>query len=99
MTRLEKAMALADELVRRSRGENQDVARELRSLLEPPPSIADILLAIPGDTHKERIAKIGISHMAYYNLLKGLSRPNTRTTAKLVKLTGLSEDAIREARP
>lgn len=97
--KLARARALADELVRRSRGENQDVARELAELLAPPPSMADILLSIPAEWHKDRIEKIGISHQGYYNLLHGVSRPNTRTTARLAKLTGLPEDVIRTAGP
>lgn len=88
---------LADELVRRSRGENQTVAAELRDLLAPPPTMADIMQRIPGETHRERVRAMGISHQGYYNLLHGASRPNTRTRRILAKLTGLPEEVIQQA--
>lgn len=97
--KLDRARALADELVRRSRGENQEAARELLALLQPPPSLSHILLSIPGEGHKGRIEALGISHQGYYNLLNGVSRPNTKTTARLAKLTGLPAEVIREAGP
>jgi len=99
MTRkeLERAQILADELVRRSRGENQIVAVELRALLEPPPSLTDIVMSVPGPTHKERAAMIGLSHQGYYNLIQGVSRPNSRTTHRLAALTGVAEDVIRQS--
>lgn len=101
MTRkdLERAQMLADELVRHSRGANQVVAEELRRLLEPMPSITDIMLRIPGETHKDRIKAMGLSPQGYYNLMQGHSRPNTRTAGRLAKLTGLPEELIRQAGP
>lgn len=94
---LERAQMLADELVRRSRGENQQVATELRGLLEPPPSLQEIVMSVPGETHRDRMEALGISPQGFYNLLFGRSRPNTKTAGRLAKLTGLTEEVIRQA--
>lgn len=98
LRQLERAQALVDELVRRSTGDNRDAAMQLRDLLTPH-RLAEILMSIPGETHKERIKRIGISHQGYYNLLNGVSKPNSRTAARLAQLTGLTADAIQRAGP
>ena len=97
--KMDRARALASELARHSRGVNQEVAEKLCKLLEPPPSLHEILMQIPAEDHRERIRAIGISHQGYYNLMNGVSRPNTKTAARLAKLTGLPVDTIRQAGP
>lgn len=95
---MERAQVLTEELVRRSEGENREVAIQLQNLLTPR-SLSDLILSIPAESHKQRIQKIGISPQGYYNLLNGTSRPQHGTAAKLAKLTGLTADAIQRAGP
>lgn len=98
LRQMERAQALADELVRRSEGENREAATQLRDLLTPH-SLKEIIMSIPGETHTDRIKRTGLSPQGYYNLLNGVSRPNSRTAARLAQLTGLTADAIQRAGP
>lgn len=98
LRQLERAQALAEELVRRTQGENREVATKLQDLLTPR-SLKELILSIPGETHLERIRKIEISPQGYYNLINGVSKPNSKTAARLAKLTGLTAEAIQRAGP
>lgn len=95
---IERAQALIEELVRRTDGENREAAKQLRDILVPP-SLRELILSIPGETHQDRIKRIGISHQGYYNLINGISRPQYSTAVRLAKLTGLTPDAIQRAGP
>lgn len=104
MTRKEyqEARKLADSLLKVTRkgSVGHELATKLAALLKPPPNLAEILLSLEiGGTHKDRAALIGLSRQGYYNLLQGLARPNSMTTKRLALLTGLTEEAIRQAAP
>lgn len=75
------------------------MAKELQNVLQPPPTMADIMLAVDGETHKDRAATIGISRQGYYNLMQGLARPNSITRKRLAELTGFAEEEIQQAAP
>lgn len=75
------------------------IASELQELLQPGPTLGEIILALPSENHKERARMIGISRQGYYNLVQGTARPNTLTTKRLADLTGLAEDVIKAAGP
>jgi hypothetical protein len=70
---------------------------KLKKLVQPPPSMEEILLRIVAPTHTERAKIIGISRQGYYNLLGGQVRPNSMTVKRLVELTGMKAETIRSA--
>lgn len=96
-----QARTLVEAIVQHTRHGTQAhaMAMELQVLMKPRPTLGEIILALPADTHKDRAALIGISRQGYYNLIQGLARPNTLTTKRLADLTGLAEEAIKEAGP
>lgn len=96
-----KALALVNGMLKIARKGTamHAMASELRELLQPPPTLGEIILQLPSENHKERARLIGISRQGYYNLLQGVARPNTLTTRRLAELSGLSEEAIRAAGP
>lgn len=102
MTRTQQTQAreLVEELLQHTRSGSQAhaLAMELQGLM-PPPTLSQIILALPADTHKDRAAMIGISRQAYYNLIQGVARPNLMTAKRLAGLTGLSEEVIRQSGP
>jgi hypothetical protein len=69
---------------------------KLKRILKAPPSIEDIMLRVPGETHTARAREIGISRQGYYNMLGG-TPPNAITTKRLAELTGYSAEAIKDA--
>lgn len=103
MNRREQAQArtLAEALVRHTRNGSQAhvLAMKLQVLLQPKPTLGEIILALPAESHTERAALIGLSRQGYYNLIQGVARPNTMTSKRLADLTGLSEDVIRQSGP
>lgn len=96
---LAKIRSMVDALVKLTRKNTaaHAVAAELQTMLQPPPKLADIILSLPSETHKDRAALIGLSRQAYYNLIQGQSRPNTLTVKRLADLTGVAEEQVREA--
>ena len=99
MTRkqLAQAVELVATLVTHTRAGSaaRAIVVELQGLLKPGPTIGEIILSLPSDTHKDRAAMIGISRQGYYNLIQGLARPNPITIKRLADLTGFAEDVIR----
>jgi hypothetical protein len=92
----ERAAALADKLAVATAGtEAHALALRLRKLLEPPPSMAEILSRVPGETHRDRAREIGCSFECYYNWLREEVRPNNIFAQRLAEITGFSEDVIR----
>lgn len=103
MTRKEcaKAQTLVDGLLKISRKGTaaHAIATELQALLQPGPTLGEIILALPSDNHKERAKMIGISRQGYYNLIQGIARPSTLMVKRLADLTGIAEDEIKQAGP
>ena len=101
MTRKEftQARTLIEALLKHTRKGSaaHALAVELETVLQPSPTMDQIILSLPSNSHKDRAAMIGISRQGYYNLLQGLARPNSMTTKRLADLTGLAEDVIRQA--
>lgn len=96
-----QARVLVEALVQHTRNGSQahGLAIRLQELLRPQPTLGEIILALPAETHKDRAAMIGISRQAYYNLIQGIARPNTLTSKRLADMTGLSEEVIRQSGP
>lgn len=96
-----QARKLVEDIVQHTRKGTQAhaLAVELQVMMKPQPTLGEIILALPSTTHKDRAKMIGISRQGYYNLIQGISRPNTLMAKRLADLTGLSEEAIREAGP
>jgi DNA-binding XRE family transcriptional regulator len=71
-------------------------ATKLAKLLTPPPTMGEILLQIPAQSHTARAKLIGLSRQGYYNLINDMARPNTMTAARLAELTGIPVETIRQ---
>lgn len=71
-------------------------ATKLRNMLEPPPTMREVLERVPGETLGERAVTIGISRQHYYNLERGIARHSAAVAKRLAELTGISESVIRE---
>lgn len=103
MTRKEcnKARALVEGLLKVTRGGSaaHTIATELQEVLQPGPTLGEIILKLPSENHKERARMIGISRQGYYNLIQGVARPNVLTCKRLADLTGMTEEAIKAAGP
>ena len=54
-----------------------------------------VLAKVPGDTVVDKCEMIGISRQAYYDYLRGVSRPNEQQAKKLQSLTGFKAKDIR----
>lgn len=67
----------------------------LVGLLQLPPTMADILLRVPGATVTAKVRAIGISRPHYYTLRDGQTRPSPALAYKLAALTGVPETSIR----
>jgi DNA-binding XRE family transcriptional regulator len=105
----ERATRMLDELIagmhafqlgapdRNDLGPLLNTAVRLKKMFVPPPTMEEILLKVPGETHTERALEIGISRQGYYNLLGGQARPNAMTAKRLAELTGYKIETIREA--
>lgn len=101
MTRkeLSKIRLLVEGLIKTTRkgSSSHELALKLQEAVAAPPTIGEIILGLPAETHKARAALIGLSRQGYYNLVQGLARPNTLTAKRLADLTGLAEEQIRRA--
>lgn len=71
------------------------MARQLQRLLAPPPTPEEILLKIPGERVKDKIAAIGISRQYWYNLINAESRPSRALLKSLAAATATSEAVLR----
>ena len=94
MTRedLDLAVYLTDQIIAKANKGTRvlKIAQRLRRLLEPPNPMADVLARVPGKSITEKCVAIDISRQAYYNLKDGISRPNNKTTARLMALNAES---------
>lgn len=93
-----RAQRLVDKLVQGlDTGEAPELlsaATQLRKLLSPPPTMAEILLKIPGKSKTERAGMLGVSRPYYYTIEAGSGRRSKAIVTKLAELTGVPEDVI-----
>jgi len=95
---LVKARYLADRLVMKAAGTDLSrMAKQLRRLLEPGPTMDEILATVAANDVKARAKLIGISRQAYYNLQAGKAKPTLATAQRLSELTGVPVEVIRAA--
>lgn len=73
--------------------------RELRALLEPPPSLREIFDMIPGETIEAKAQAVGISRSLYYKTINGEHRPRDATVRLIASVSGLPIEIVRAARP
>lgn len=105
-TQYERAARLADHLIKglgalRANGpipifaDLHLTARKLRAMLEPPPTMQQILDRVPGDTVTAKCEVIGVSRQGYYDLQKGTKRPTLKTVRLLAAASGVEADLIK----
>lgn len=73
--------------------------RELRALLEEPPSLKEIFDRVPGVDIKAKAAVVGISRQAYYKIIAGKVRPQDETVRLLSLNSGVPIEVIRASGP
>lgn len=73
--------------------------RELRALLEPPPTLREIFDMVPGDTIEAKAQAVGISRSLYYKTINGEHRPRDGTVRLLATVSGLPIETVRAACP
>jgi hypothetical protein len=76
-----------------------ELIREMRQLLQPPPTMREICDRLPGLTVIERAASIGVTKQALHNYIIGRYKPKADKVALMVKLTGVPAEVIRAAGP
>lgn len=97
---IRRARNLLDELERHDLSPKvYSLIREIRSLLEPVPSLKEIFDMVPGDTIEGKAAKVGITRSAYYKIINGQVRPQNETVRLLSAVSGISIEKIRLAQP
>ena len=92
-----RAVALADQLIRATNGDDRAgvLAARLRHMLQPPMPMKEILARVPGETNIERARNARISKQTYLNWINGTARPHPKKAAFLARLTGIPVDVIR----
>lgn len=55
----------------------------------------EVLAKVEGNSVIEKAGKIGVTRQAYYDWLRGHSRPSLKHARVLAKITGYDVDAIR----
>ena len=73
--------------------------RELRALMEPPPTLREIFDKIPGETIETKAQAVGISRSLYYKMINGEHRPRDSTVRMLSNMSGLPIATVRAACP
>lgn len=98
-TRLLRAIALADQLVRATDelpdGSAHALAVKVRHILRPQMDMKEIIARVPGDTLRDRAKRIEVSRMTLYNWLTGKGKPDAESARKLAAITGISADVIQ----
>lgn len=73
--------------------------REMRALLQPPPTLREIFDRVPGVDVKEKAEKVGIARSSYYKIIHGQVRPEKQTVERLAALSGVPVEVIRASGP
>jgi DNA-binding XRE family transcriptional regulator len=96
MIDLQKAFALADRLTEQLEGQPAHaLALRLRKMLQPPPTMREILAKVQAKDETERARLIGVSRQGLYNWMHETSRPSTFAAHRISELTGVPIDTIR----
>jgi DNA-binding XRE family transcriptional regulator len=93
----ERAFSLAEKIAEQTQGQpyHAQVLR-LRKMLQPPPTMKEILAKIEAKDESERAKLVGVSRQGLYNWVNELSRPSVMAAKRLAQLSGIPEDVIRD---
>lgn len=88
-----EALKLARRLMKGSNDEGLvALATQIQDRLRRP--MTDILKKVPGKTVADKARLCEVSRQAYYNWIRGLSRPTGKQAEKISLLTGIPVDDI-----
>lgn len=73
--------------------------KELREMLQPPPTVASIFKKVPGENIAAKARTLQITRPTFYDLAAGRRRPSDDTLKRLAKATGIPLETLRNAMP